>query len=713
MINKRGVKDFDSGNFETALKKFKAAFEFSDHSNPDKQLFKDNENHAKASILNSEGNVFYTDSKYDEAIAKYREAIKTVPLDRKSHIETYMNNLAGSLNRIGLKLYEEKKYKEALAKQEEAVRVSSDNNTSLQTFKDNVKQDMAALLNEEGDVLYNAEKYEEALSKYKEALDIIPAIRTASVNIYKDNIAHSLNKIGIKHYDAKEFENAQKKFEEALEAASSNNTGRSTYIGNINHSKAVISNKVGNDFFSKEDYENAILKYREALKFAPSDKTSDIRTFTNNIAFSLSKLGWISYNKKEYDQAAKKFEEARDTIKNEDSSLKKFKKYLNDAKAKQFNKEGDKLYADMNYDAALIKYQEALKFVPSDETKDIELYKNNVAYSSNKIGWNFYKQNKYKEAIEKFEKARDTINDNVEREKFKKNVMDAKARLLNEEGNVLYSKNEFDSAIFKYKEALKTVPEGEETDIKAYNENIAYSINKIGHKFYEAKNYQMAKRKFEEARDYYPKHSKIELLKINVIIAQAQILNTEGDNLYSKEKYYAAIQKYEEALKVVPSSRPGDIKIFTNNIASSLNKIGLKYFENSEYDSARKKFQEAFDRATSDYSGLKTFQENRNYAKAATLNLEGNDFYNAKKYEEAVDKYKAAVEIIPESKADAKKTFRNNLAGAYNQVGVIFYNRKSYSMAKTMFQQAYKISTADSKNLSLYKKNIENTSTFL
>ncbi|MCB0477938.1 MAG: hypothetical protein KDC84_07235 [Crocinitomicaceae bacterium] len=398
-------------------------------------------------------------------------------------------------------------------------------------------------------------------------------------------------------------------------------------------------------------------------------------------------------------------------------------------KVKNFNKlvaEGDKAFAKEAYQEALQKYQEAKALIPDDPTilikvKEAEqkleeqkqkdqLAKVEEEYQKAiKAGESAFSGKNYQEALNQYSKAAQLkpneqlpTNKIIEIEEILKKLKDeqaAKEKLEKEYQNLitagdnLFKSNDYENAKSKFQEALKlkpgeSYPQEKITAIDALLKDQAANAEKAAK--YEqlmkeaegllvAKNYENARTKFQEASNLMPKESlpKSKIAEIDEILSKLKEeqaveekykkLLAEGDDLFAKEDYEGAKKKFQEALVV----KAGE-KYPTDKIAA----IDKKLAELKD----QKAQQEQYD----------------NYISGA------DQLFQAKKYQEAKDKYNLALGIKQnaaypiaqikkcddelkklEDAAAFDKKYEQVLADADN-----LFNEKKYEESKKKYQEA-------------------------
>jgi len=132
-------------------------------------------------------------------------------------------------------------------------------------------------------------------------------------------------------------------------------------------------------------------------------------------------------------------------------------------------------------------------------------------------------------------------------------------------------------------------------------------------------------------------------------MTESQKAEVRGDICMARKQYAEAVLQYEEALKLDKMR------------AMLMNKIGIAYHQQMQFDRARKYYQRA----------LKT---NKGYAEVRN-NL-GALYYDMRKYRQSVNEFRKAIALQPE------------LAAAHSGLGSAYFARKEYEEALASFRRA-------------------------
>ena len=135
-------------------------------------------------------------------------------------------------------------------------------------------------------------------------------------------------------------------------------------------------------------------------------------------------------------------------------------------------------------------------------------------------------------------------------------------------------------------------------------------------------------------------------------MTDSQKAEVRGDILMARKQYVEAILQYEEAAKL------------DKKRAALMNKIGIAYHQQMQFDRARKHYNRAL-------------KMNKNYPEVRN-NL-GALYYDMRKYRQSVDEFRKAIALQP------------GLAAAHSGLGSAYFARKKYDEALASFRRALEI----------------------
>lgn len=199
----------------------------------------------------------------------------------------------------------------------------------------------------------------------------------------------------------------------------------------------------------------------------------------NKEAERLNALGLKAWKVEDFELAKVKFTEAYYQCAPGYNDEKSFKDNMKHAEAVLYNKEGVALHNDEKYEEAVKKYEQALKACPNEKIGSINVYKKNIALSFQGLGYQCHGKNKYIEATEYYKKAYQKLTECYESdESYEGDMKQAESKIYNNEGNQLYYEKKYEEAVKKYLQALEICPSDRVEAINAYKRNIANCCKK-------------------------------------------------------------------------------------------------------------------------------------------------------------------------------------------------------------------------------------------
>ncbi|WP_425361699.1 hypothetical protein [Candidatus Tisiphia endosymbiont of Mystacides longicornis] len=535
-LNSQGDILFNQGKYNEAQNKYQAAYDKSQVSNQYNK-YSANRHKARAELeaieLNYQGDDLFNQGKYNKAQSKYQEAYnKSQVNEQRNKYENNNKKVQVELNALnsyqhGEKLFSEGKYSEALKEYQTAYgsskvikEKSTYNNGMIKARAEiNAKQ-----LYEKGEVLYSAGNYVEAKMKYNEAVHASNVNkdhyhRTGVKKAQAELDAGKLNDEGNTLFTSGDFTEAKDKYQQAYnisEVAKKNDgiLGRLFYSPHEYKSNkdkaqveldAIVLNGHASILFNQGKFAEAIIKYQEAYdksqvpnqrnKYKSSSEIIQAKIY-NKEGYQLlgEARSEVDINVKmiKYKNAQEKFEKAINICPNNDIYKNSLTKALNSIDAFHCNSEGDQLFEQGEYKAALDKYQTAHD--KSQITKEKGIYALNrdkvqTIIDLDKL-WNKTwdaendeENDRYEEAKENFQKVLNKATGCLEifpdNPKLKQYETLA---LLKIEGNEF-----FNQAIELQKEGIEILKEAQELRQKQKYELANIKFNEAKEKFNEAK----------------------------------------------------------------------------------------------------------------------------------------------------------------------------------------------------------------------------------
>jgi len=564
------------------------------------------------------GDSFMRTEEYENAIAKYEEALElrpdeSYPKDQIAEAEKIIAELEAAManqeqfNQLMAEADEfskEENFPEAIAKYEEALIVIP-GNSEAENKLDDAREALAALeakaanqaeydeLITKADAAFTAENYEEAKTAYEEASDVFPD----------------------EEYPQTRIAACESKLNALAEAA---------------EKKEEFDQLVadGSEAMVDTDYEKAIEKFQEALALIPNEepavsKLAEAKSLRGELLAeqqkqetydALIKEADDAFGDEDYELAKTKYQEAKQTIPEETYPLDQITAIniildeLAEEKAKQEAYDaamtaGNTAMGSEEYQAAIGHFEEALAAIPEDKDATDALENANVAFQEKQA--NMAQQEQYDELIAsadaKFDGAEwtaaitdyeaalgimsdetypqeriDEANVNIEKEKAEAEAAELQAAFdaLVAEGDQALEAKEFDTSISKYEEALKMMESAEvETKLAAAEEAKRVYLEKQS----AQKQYDEAIAKADESFQAQEWQKSIELYQ------SAKAINSEEQ--YPDDQIALA----NEEIKAAEAAAQAELQAeFDAYVAE-----GDKLLEDKSFDQAIGKYEEA------------------------------------------------------------------------------------------------------------------------
>jgi tetratricopeptide (TPR) repeat protein len=574
-----------------------------------------------------------------------------------------------------------------------------------------------------GDEAVRNQKFADAVDLYTDALVLFPkdepvqtkkaeaekAVALAQANQEKEDKYNAFINSGDKYFGTEEWENALSSYESANQIFPDESYPK-TRIKEVNDildgirknaaNETMVAKliKEGDASVNQEKFDDGIAKYTEALSLIPGHKLA-----TEQLAAAKEKkTAWLALQKEAQNYAdliakadgefnANDFRGAITTYtaalkikaneKYPKDQIAKAEGILGDAaaeaeKKKQFTelvKQGDSKVNATKYQEGIDVYKQALAIYPSDEGVQQKISDAQAAMANMMAAGE--KEEKYKALIARADKA-------------------------------LVAK-QYESAKSSYQEAL-TVKTNEPYPQQKINE-----IDGIIAGLAASKD-AAAKKALQE--------------KFDKIVAQ-------GDDNAIKQSYNEAINKYEEALDLIPGVAAVEEKIAEAKRKQQdlmANKAldeqynewiakGDKYFTSKKYEQSKDAYLESLllmdktypkeriaeiDKLLKDLA-LQADQDER-MKEFARLEKEGDDYVSQEDYQSGIDSYSAALEIMNDQAVVDKKALAEKNLSALNmsmafaeQYNAIIakadaaFSEKNYNDARALYQKAFGVMAED------------------
>lgn len=394
-----------------------------------------------------------------------------------------------------------------------------------------------------------------------------------------------------------------------------------------------------------------------------------------------------------------------DILDENEALLRKEKNY----KALLSNHEGKKLYAEQKYEAAVQKFE--LSYVSCDDNymeKGVFFY--NSTKSKTKWAGVLYEQglillgeNRFEEAVEKFEKAESLTN--IAQEKIK--YSDAQASTLLQIGANLEKKEFHEAALQKYYEAKELARE--ELTINYIKNFIGVHLAKQAEYCFDEKKYALAFIKFEEAinqtaskkTEYQEWRKKIEKILKEKEDRNSDVFGSLEYDFLSQDIPMRHSEKDDNT-----KNNPDSYKNYNDTEDLKL-KADLE-FEKKEYDNARVLYVQALNACKDDFN-KEILQD---YIKMAENELivvrmkqEGDKFFRKSNFDQAIKLYEDASVLTKISEtAEYLLSLRQvaqieQNAKEIKEKGDAIYKTGDFQSALVLYKEAYIKSKMDQEQL--------------
>lgn len=183
----------------------------------------------------------------------------------------------------------------------------------------------------------------------------------------------------------------------------------------------------------------------------------------------------------------------------------------------------------------------------------------------------------------------------------------------------------------------------------------------------------LAERKFEKAAAKFLKasekcsndHRNRSLFIENWNLARSKFYCEEGKRKIFDNKFEAVIKLFRLAFESASNAGSDEyLNEYREMEVYALHQYGLQLFRESDLAKAQAILTVAFEHCFDGYRHINELKEDFSFVEAEFLNAAGDTLFASENFKEALGKFKAACDICPEVKQDAKKKFTDNAAKA-------------------------------------------------
>ncbi len=619
---KAGDKALKKKDYESAIKNWKSAIEIKEDDEllvkiTDTEMLLDEVQgerkiQAKFDGLIKEGDDLLAGNKFDEAIAKYQEAQTVLPKDKlpKQKIQA-VNDKRDNLEKDKI----DKEYNDLMAQAETEIK-AKEYTKAIETLtkakgvkpKERTPDSKIKQINEiiakeaknkaqydnlitTADGLFDAKDYKKAKENYEDALALIsgeehPTNRIAEIKTLladqekadqelkeKRDQYETLIKQADKELKSKDYTSAKDSYTKAAELFPDESypKGKLTEIENlIAQSEAEYQQliKDADKLVADKSYEDAIAKYESALNLKKQE----------------------AYPKQQIEKTKALLVEQKKNALDAEKTKQEYDRLIDDA---------NKHFTAKNYNKAKETYKQASQLLPDEQ------------YPKDQLS---AIENALKELEDQYKKVIVTADAQMESGKFKDAITSYESALKMKDDQ--YPKDQIEKAkgliADKEKEALNAQElEKKYADLKAQ-----------GDKELSNQNYNLAKEKYEEALRIKPdaKEPKKQIAFIDEMNRKRKErfdkYIAQADELFDGEKFEVSIEKYEEALWILP----------------------VEQYPKDQIEKARKKLEEAKNSELAEKEKEEKYKQLINKANAS---------FNLEKYREAKSPYTEALTLKP------------------------------------------------------------------
>ena len=241
---------------------------------------------ALATVLNNIGRVYYLQSKFQESLAVYEEALRL----RREYLGNDSVDVAATTYNIGQTCHQISRLDESLSYYKEFLRIAS----SVMPIESGSK-DMALVFKGIADIYIEKNDNKMALFYFSRALEL----QRNFDNAYSTDIATTLNKLGNICYEMKKFNSAMSHYKKGLEIE------RKILPANHPHTIITLVN-IAHIHKQLGEHENALTAYMAACKMQMIAFGRECLS----VAETLSSIGLMQYHIRDYESSFESYQEA-------------------------------------------------------------------------------------------------------------------------------------------------------------------------------------------------------------------------------------------------------------------------------------------------------------------------------------------------------------------------------------------------------------------
>lgn len=573
----------------------------------------------------------------------------------------------------------EKKTQQAKTEPTEVAKKEAEKKMAQQAAEEAKKKDRIKKLLQQGDQNLTSGKYEKAIAAYTEALELDKENKEAVQKLEQAKIAQEQarlaqkkeeeQKLQIKNhlekgktlYSAGNYQDALKEFQAVLTLDNTHKQARK-YVEKTNckimelqkeeeaqkakDEKIKASLSRANELTGKENYKEALKEYETVLKLDKNNKEA-----------------------REGREKVKQLIVAQEAKAKEEQKLREIEA-KKQAKLTGYLKKGEAALTEGNFTRAIENYQEALRLDANNQMAKEGIEKAKALREAKE------KELAEKKKAEEEKKAQELAKAKKEKEEAEQKKKAEEERKAQELARAKKEKEEAEQ-----KRKAEEERKAQELE-KAKKEKEEAEQKRKAEEEKKAEELARAKKDIEIAQKTESEKEKKELEQIEKIKREqqkkAEDLTKKGKDLFQRGKYEEALKNFEEALQLNPlNAEAAEYKAMTEakieemkraeekkkeeerlkkeaqQKAEALYAEALEAFRGRQYDLAEQKATEALKvlpgwaKANQLLQDIKIARRIAEKDRVSQLIAEGKDLYNKGLYNEAIEKFKEALNIMP------------------------------------------------------------------
>ena len=283
-----------------------------------------------------------------------------------------------------------------------------------------------------------------------------------------------------------------------------------------------------------------------------------------------------------------------------------------------------------------------------------------------------YKQNQFLKALPLYKKALTLAKDDG-----------YLAKTLNNLGLLYIDLNKYDNAADTFERARDIYEDLAAANPQTYRPDVARTLNNLGILHANVNEYEKATDAYERALAIFEDLAAANPQTYCPYVAAT--LHNLGNLYRDLNEYAKADDALDRALTIREELAAANPQTYRPDLAATLDNLGVLYQDSNDYANA-------YERALAIYEDLAAAnpQTYRPYV-ATTLNNLGVLYDDLNEYAKAADAYKRALAIREDLAAANPQTYRPDVAMTLNNLGVLYWNQNQYTKAADAYKRALTI----------------------